>query len=172
MHWTLPARRQRGERGAAAVEFALVVPLLLTIVFGLFTTGMTFSDHLSATNAVREGARYGAASDIAASTWTQSVKDRVKQVYFNAGAAAPTDDQICVRLIKSDGSTYVESTSTSCGAAPTAPATMAAGSCAVMVWMQRPAKITLLLVPALNLTVRGDSVAFYGRESGTTCTAS
>jgi hypothetical protein len=47
-----------------------------------------------------------------------------------------------------------------------------AGSCAVMVWMERPAKITLLVVPALNLTVRGESVAFYGRESGTTCTAS
>jgi hypothetical protein len=171
MHWSLPARRRRGERGASAVEFALVVPLLLTIVFGVITTGMAFSDHLSATNAVREGARYGAAADIATpATWTASVKERVRQVYFNATANDPTDDQICVRLVKSDGTTYAESIGSSCGTAPSLP-TMAAGSCAVLVWMQRPAKVTLLLVPSLDLEVGGQSVAFYGRESGTTCTA-
>ena len=171
MHWTLPARRQRCERGASAVEFALVVPLLLTVVFGVITTGMAFTDHLSATNAVREGARYGAATDITPTTWAQAVKERVREVYFNATANAPTDDQICVRLVKADGTTYAESIGANCGTAPTTP-TMAAGSCAVLVWMQRPAKITLLLVPSLNLEVGGSSVAFYGREVGTTCTAS
>lgn len=171
MHSVARARRQRDELGASAVEFALVVPILLTILFGVITTGTTVSDHLSATNAVREGARYGAAADVASTTWTQSVKDRVKQVYFNGGATAPTDDQICVRLLKADGTTYVESIGTQCGTAPTAP-TMAAGSCAVLVWMQRPAKISLILLPSLNLEVGGKSVAFYGREAGTTCTAS
>ncbi len=177
MNWIPRALRRRNERGAAVVEFALVMPLLLTILFGLITTGMAFSDHLSATNATREGARYGAAAPFtvaAADTWAESVRDRVKQVYFNAGETV-TDDQICVRLLKSDASTIGSWTGANCGTAPdlTTPSlTMAPGSCAVVVWMQRPRKIRLLVIPDLDLDIGAESVAFYGREVSPTCTAS
>lgn len=164
------AVRGTGERGASAVEFALVVPLLLTVLFGLITTGMTFSDHLSATNATREGSRYGAATDVSQPGWATSVKQRVKQVYYNAGATV-TDDQICVRLVKAGGGTVTESLGADCGSAPSAPSNMAAGSCAVLVWMQRPATIELVAFPALTFHIGAESVAFYSREVAPTCLA-
>jgi Flp pilus assembly protein TadG len=161
----------RGERGAAAVEFALVVPLLIVLVFGMITTGVTYNDHLSATNAVREGARYGAAADISSTSWASSVRSRVKQVYFNAGVTV-TDDQICVRLVQASGTTYSQVIGANCGSAPAVPSNMASGSCAVLVWMSRPERIRLVMVPDMNFDIGAEAVAYYGREVQPTCTAS
>ena len=170
MHLILPAQRQRGERGASAVEFALVTPLLLMVLFGIISTGMMFSDHLAATNATREGSRYGAATNYTATAWAASVKERVRQVYFNAGETV-TDDQICVKLVTAAGATPAQSIGANCGTAPSAPTSMAAGSCAVLVWMQRPATIELIAFPALTFHIGAESVAFYSREVAPTCLA-
>ncbi|MDP3892585.1 TadE/TadG family type IV pilus assembly protein [Nocardioides sp.] len=171
---TPPQRTHRTERGAAAVEFALVVPLLLMMLFGTITTGLTFADHLSATNAVREAARYGAAADVGSAGWAASVKDRLTQVYFNAGETV-NDDQVCVRLVQAGGTApagpQFAHTGANCGPAPALPSNMAAGSCAVLVWMQRPQTIRPLMIPDLNFMTRAESVAYYGRVAGTTCTA-
>lgn len=48
------------ERGASAVEFALVLPVLLAILLGIMEFGFLFNQQASATNAAREGARYAA----------------------------------------------------------------------------------------------------------------
>ena len=50
----------RGETGSAAVEMALVTPLLLTLMFGSFELGNYFLDEHVVTKAVRDGARYAA----------------------------------------------------------------------------------------------------------------
>jgi Flp pilus assembly pilin Flp len=55
-------RRARDERGAAIIEFALVAPLLLTLVWGIIETGRAFYTINSLASAVRDGARYGAAT--------------------------------------------------------------------------------------------------------------
>lgn len=49
--------RRESDRGAAAVEFALVVPLLLTLVFGIVEFGRIYNIQTSITAAAREGAR-------------------------------------------------------------------------------------------------------------------
>ena len=51
--------RDQDQRGAAAVEFALVVPFLLLIVFGIIVYGMVFAQSLSLSNAARQAARSG-----------------------------------------------------------------------------------------------------------------
>lgn len=50
--------RLRSERGAAAVEFALVVPLLLAIVLGTIELGRAYNAQISLTHAARETTRY------------------------------------------------------------------------------------------------------------------
>jgi Flp pilus assembly protein TadG len=53
-------RRGHGQEGAAAVEFAIVLPLLMLLTLGALDMGhMFYIDHLI-TNASREGARYAA----------------------------------------------------------------------------------------------------------------
>lgn len=56
---SLRHRRARGERGAAMVEFALVLPMLLILVFGIVDFGRAFQSWVTVTNAAREGARLG-----------------------------------------------------------------------------------------------------------------
>lgn len=50
----------RGESGAAVVEFALVLPLILILVFGIIDVGRLMFTANSLTSAVREGARFAA----------------------------------------------------------------------------------------------------------------
>jgi Flp pilus assembly protein TadG len=50
-------RTEDGERGAAAVELALVAPLLLLLLFGFVEIGLAFNTQLGLSAAAREGAR-------------------------------------------------------------------------------------------------------------------
>jgi hypothetical protein len=47
----------RGQDGAAAVEFALLLPLLVLLLFGFIQFGIAFNTRIQATNAAREAAR-------------------------------------------------------------------------------------------------------------------
>jgi len=53
-------RMRRGDRGAAAVEFALVLPVLLLIIFGIVDFGRMLAAKITLTEAAREGARAAA----------------------------------------------------------------------------------------------------------------
>jgi hypothetical protein len=171
--------RSRTERGASAVEFALILPLVVLLLFGMVNTGLAYSDHVSVTNAVREGARYGAAVDYTAPNWATSVRDRVRNVYFNDVDNHPlTNAQICVKLVDSGGNVMAlpagaETTWTGsdCGGAPTLPSGMTTGTCAVVVWVRKPRDIELVIAPDLNLNIGGKSVSYYGRTVDGGCTA-
>lgn len=165
----------RSQAGAAAVEFALVLPILIMLMFGLVTAGLAYSDHLAITNAVREAARLGAAIDYdpaSPSTWANSVQERVQQVYFNAGSTVATS-QICVRLVGSGGAQIAAPTTqgSSCGTEPSPPSNMTTGSCVVKVWVRKPAKISLVVFPAMSFSIGARSVSYYGRTVGS-CQAS
>ncbi|HQF02856.1 MAG TPA: TadE/TadG family type IV pilus assembly protein [Phycicoccus sp.] len=49
--------RRTRERGAAAVEFALILPILLVLIGGIVDFGRAFFAQVVITNAAREGAR-------------------------------------------------------------------------------------------------------------------
>lgn len=50
-------RRRQGERGAALVEMALVLPLLMMVVFGVIEFGTTYNNYISLRDGVRQSAR-------------------------------------------------------------------------------------------------------------------
>ena len=50
------------KQGQAMVEFALVLPILVALVFGIIQFGILFNHHLTLTDAVRAGSRQGAVS--------------------------------------------------------------------------------------------------------------
>jgi hypothetical protein len=56
-------QRWREETGAAAVEFALVLPILVVLLFGIFEFGRAWSIHHMITDASREGARRAVVKD-------------------------------------------------------------------------------------------------------------
>ena len=51
------------EAGNALVEFAIVAPLLLLLVFGIIDFGLTLNHDVDLTNGVREAARQGVVAD-------------------------------------------------------------------------------------------------------------
>jgi len=50
---------RRDDRGTAAIEFGLVLPLLVVILVGIIDYGNVYFTRLAMTNAAREGARVG-----------------------------------------------------------------------------------------------------------------
>jgi len=54
---TLRRRRAKGERGAAMVELAIVLPVLLLLVFGIIEMGRLYNAQVTLTHAAREGIR-------------------------------------------------------------------------------------------------------------------
>ncbi len=65
-------RRQARDRGATAVEFALLFPLLMLIVFGTIDFGRALNAQITLTQAAREGARLDALGEPNVVTQTQS----------------------------------------------------------------------------------------------------
>lgn len=51
------ATASRDERGVAAVEFAILLPVLVMLLFGFIQFGIAFNSKIQATNGAREGAR-------------------------------------------------------------------------------------------------------------------
>ena len=52
----------RNENGQTMVEFALVLPVLVVLLFGIIQFGTAFNNYVSLTDAVRAGARVAAVS--------------------------------------------------------------------------------------------------------------
>lgn len=79
----LHRRRRRSELsrasdGAVAVEFALVLPVLMLLVFGAIQWGMVMAQNAALAGGARAGARYGVVNIISAHT-CQGVVTQVRQ---------------------------------------------------------------------------------------------
>jgi len=62
----------RDREGAAAVEFALVLPALLLMMFGIINFGIALNQYLELTDGVREGGRTFAISRSSATPYTST----------------------------------------------------------------------------------------------------
>lgn len=65
-------RGRERDRGAAAVEFALLLPLLLVLVFGIIDFGRALNAEITLTQAAREGARLDALGQTNATVVTRT----------------------------------------------------------------------------------------------------
>jgi Flp pilus assembly protein TadG len=55
-------RRNNREQGQALVEFTVILPVLLIVLWGIFQFGVAFNDYIQVTSAAREAARKAAVS--------------------------------------------------------------------------------------------------------------
>ena len=95
---THPLRRRRQpsapcashEHGAVAVEFALVFPILVMLVFGIIAFGIVLSQQVTLGNAVRDGARFGTVGLFSAGPTppNQTCRDVIALTRSNANSLA------------------------------------------------------------------------------------
>jgi Flp pilus assembly protein TadG len=62
MNTKKPRIRLRNSDGQSVVEFALVLPILALVLFGIIQFGIVFNNYIDLTDAVRAGARKAAVS--------------------------------------------------------------------------------------------------------------
>src|SRR5215475_13183564 len=108
MDMTPTPKRMASERGAALVEVALTLPLILLVSVAIFEFGRAFETWQVMTNAAREGARVA----VLPNATVDQVKARVT-TYLNAG----------VLITVSNVNTAVTPTTVSLGGGTTAPGT-------------------------------------------------
>lgn len=72
---SLIRRGIKDKRGQSTVEFALILPILLLIVFGIIEFGLIFNAYVTVISSSREGARYGIIGDKDEAQIIQKVKD-------------------------------------------------------------------------------------------------
>ena len=97
-----PRTRDDRQKGAAAVEFALILPLLLGMLLGVIDFGVAYSQNITLQAAAREGARQGVTQGdvIAYTTSASGGLDKTRlQVKFavDSSGGAPGLMVVCVR---------------------------------------------------------------------------
>ncbi len=76
-------KRLRCQKGVAAIEFAILLPVLCMIIFGIIEFSILLYDKQVITNASREGARVGIDIDISGSVPVRSTEGEIKSVVTN-----------------------------------------------------------------------------------------
>lgn len=56
-------KKLKYEKGATAIEFALILPVFIIIIFAVFQFGIVFNNWIALTYAAREGARMAAVDE-------------------------------------------------------------------------------------------------------------
>ncbi|MCU1461438.1 MAG: pilus assembly protein [Acidimicrobiales bacterium] len=98
--------RRNNEDGASLVEFALLLPVFMMIVLGMFSGGQDYNRQLDVTHAAREGARYGATLDrtlatfpaggtCSGSTWASALQNTI----VDRSSGTLGCNQVCVALV-------------------------------------------------------------------------
>ena len=97
----MPSRtRMQGDKGAVAVEMALITPLLVLLVFGIIQFGIVLAQQVALGNGARQGARFGV---VGARTCAQ-IQSEAQAAASTIGMAA---SQVWVAVYLNNGSTPV-----------------------------------------------------------------
>jgi Flp pilus assembly protein TadG len=96
----------RKRRGAAMVEFVIVVPMLLLLVLGIMEFGMVMHDYIMLVQGTREGARTAAIGDP-----VQKIQKRV----IEASLPSVRDDMVQVSYYDANSGSWVAAGDTPSG---------------------------------------------------------
>jgi Flp pilus assembly protein TadG len=85
--------RDASERGAAAIEFALLLPVLLMLVLGTIEFGRAYNAQITLTNAARDGVRVMAIANdpTAAKTAARSAAASISDTITDSNVALSTN---------------------------------------------------------------------------------
>lgn len=158
---------RRDDRGAALIEFALILPVIAMLLTGTITAGFALNQKQQVTHATREGARYAAAiapnQGFVSGTWAENVRDLV--VERSTGDLTTAD--VCVSLVQGSPAVVVAAASahsTAPGGQPcipgqTYPVTASDPGVRVQVTASRPAEIQLAVLGSFTVTLSSSATA-------------
>ena len=154
----------RLDKGAALVEMALVLPLLVMLLLGITTAGIAYGQANALQTAAREGSRFGATlPDVASNLST------VLQVTKDAAVGALDDSvpgwSICVAFVHPDGTTTSltqSDTGSLTSGSPCFPDGRPSSEKRVQVFVEREATINAALF-STTVTLASPSAARYER---------
>lgn len=141
------------------LEFALVMPLLMSLVLGIYTGGQAYTNKIGLVEAVREGARYGASLPMGTGTgaltnWKDAVRNRV--VDASGGDVKAAD--VCVEWV-------IPGQAVVCGLSDPAGASNEPTVHLVKVSATRQAKMEFFFF-SKSTTLVGKLVARFERDTG------
>lgn len=155
-----------GDDGAALVEFALILPLLVMLLLGLFSGGLAYNQKLDLTHATREGSRYGATIPTT-QVWSDggTWQSNIRQYVVERAPDSITPGQVCVALVQGPtpsvvGGRTTKSDGTPCLSDDPYPSFNATNDTGrrVQVQVQRPGTIELGVLPPVNFTISSRAV--------------
>ena len=104
--------RNRGDRGQALVELALIAPILIILMLGVIDYGRVYFAYISVTNGARIGADYAAAGPAEAAD-TAAIKAAALGDTTNLLNQSPTNPEVTVTTANdSQGRLYADVTMT------------------------------------------------------------
>jgi len=165
--------RNRDQSGAALVEFALLLPVFMALILGMFSGGVAYNQKLDVTHATREGARYGATVAVTnqfanGQSWASNVRDLI--IDRASGDLSGTGTAVCVALVSGTGASTAAIDSTHTTAGGTTPCysdNSADAGRRVQVSASRPSKVEALLFSS-GITLNAKAESRYECQA-TTC---
>ena len=163
------SRRRVGEQGASAVEFALVLPVLVTIVGAIIDFGFIFAQQITFNTAARDAARSAVVKDFSGSRLTcAQIATRARAgATTTAGAVGANPTQVAVTVTGNGGSCSLAAGSTSPSGTTVYPcagsgeSTATSTSTTVTITYASSPPFPVPFMGPVNLTARGDFQCEY-----------
>lgn len=137
------SRFQRDDRGAAAIEMALVLPILTIFIFGIFQVGAIFAANAIMQGALGEGARY-------ATIWPvhtdAEIKSRIESKVVNIYTGTFTVSNPVTTSVAAASATAAS------GSTAATPAVAAVRKTVVQISYSVTPNFIFFTLPALNIT--------------------
>jgi Flp pilus assembly protein TadG len=98
------SRFARSNRAAAIIEFALVVPILFLLVWGIISFSRAYQRMNALTSSLREGARVASTLDSLGTSTTQLRNVRSRMFAFSSSFGYPVDTSLVTIVTAGGGS--------------------------------------------------------------------